>query len=259
MTDSEEQRPRYDDEISLVDIAATFVRRRRIFYIVFLLITGAGVVYALLTTDQYEYVSLIQVAEKSGGEPLENPATTIATLESRWLPEMQSTYRAENDRPLPVNVTFSNPSDTTLLRLRTETSKSNAQAAEETHASLIEKVKISQDAKIEREKNSLERQIGSLDEVVESLQGQQEVGEAIATAIQKRVSLESELEQLEPVEVLVVSRESAGKKGTNRRLIVVMAMLFGGGVGVFLVFMTEFWSSVRRRVAEEGQDSDCSH
>ncbi|CAN0601213.1 unnamed protein product, partial [Ectocarpus sp. 12 AP-2014] len=77
MTNTSEQRPQYDDEISLVDLAATFIKRRRIFYVVFLVITLGGLAYALLAKETYQYTSLLQVAEKSSGKFLEEPATTI--------------------------------------------------------------------------------------------------------------------------------------------------------------------------------------
>lgn len=254
MTNSVEQRPRYDDEISLVDLATTFIRRRKLFYVVFLLSVGAGVAYALLATERYEYVSLIQAAAKSGGEPVEEPATTIATLENRWLPELESTYLAENDQRLQIGVNFSNPDNTILLRLSSQAAQDSADVVEQAHTALIKKVSAHQNSQIERERNSLKRQVESLDKVVESLQGKQDSGEAIAAAIQKRVGLESDLEQLSPVEVLVVSRESADRKGPNRRLIVVLAALIGGALGVFLVFMAEFGSAVRSHIDQEGEE-----
>lgn len=253
MSSEHQRRPESDDEVSLVDLAATFIRRRNIFYVVFLLVTGLGVAYALLAPDEYEYVSLIQSAERHGGEPITEPATTIATLESRWLPEAQSIYRAETEQPLPFRVNFSNPDNTNLLRLGSEASQDNAAIVQEVHSDLIEKVKASQNAQIEKEKSSLERQIGSLDKVVESLEGQQDTGEAIAAAIQKRVSLESDLAQLEPFQVLVVSRTSAEKTGPNRLMIVVVAVLLGGMMGLFLAFMAEFWVAVRRQISAESE------
>jgi uncharacterized protein involved in exopolysaccharide biosynthesis len=44
--------------------AATFIRRRRVFYVVFLLCTLGGLAYALLTPEKFDYVSLVQLAEK---------------------------------------------------------------------------------------------------------------------------------------------------------------------------------------------------
>jgi uncharacterized protein involved in exopolysaccharide biosynthesis len=41
------QHPYYDDEISLVDLATTFIRRRRVFYAVFVVVVGVALLYAL--------------------------------------------------------------------------------------------------------------------------------------------------------------------------------------------------------------------
>lgn len=61
-------RPKYDDEISLVDLATTFLKRRRVFYVVFVVVSLAGVAYALFAPERYEYVTLVKLAEKAGGE-----------------------------------------------------------------------------------------------------------------------------------------------------------------------------------------------
>lgn len=250
MPQSVEPRSRSHNEITIVDLAAIFIRRRRIFYIVFVLIIGLGVAYALLATEKYEYLSLVEAAGQEGGDPIEKPATTIATLESRWLPETQSVYQAENNQHLPFELEFSNPENTNLLRLRTVAAKANADTVQEIHNSLIDKVRASQNSRIERKKNSLAQQIESLEKVAESLSGQPGTGEAIAAVIQERVSLESNMNQMTPVEVLVVSRESADKNGPDRLLIVIVAVLLAGTLGVFLAFMAEFVSVVRVRIAE---------
>ncbi len=112
------QRRRYDDEISLVDLAATFLKRRRVFYAVFLLVTLAGVVYAVLAPEKHEYITLVKLAEKSGGEYIEDPSTVIAELESLWVPDLQAAYHAEHDRSLPFKITAINPEDTGLFGVR---------------------------------------------------------------------------------------------------------------------------------------------
>ncbi len=79
--------PQYDDEISLVDLAATFLKRRRVFDAVLFSVLLAGIVYAVLMPEKYDYVSLVKLAEKAPGNYVDNPAAIIATLESQWLPE----------------------------------------------------------------------------------------------------------------------------------------------------------------------------
>lgn len=70
-----DQRPDYSDEISMVDLVATLIRRRRVFYAVLIAFTLAG---------------LVQVAQKDGDNFVQSLKTAIATLENRWLPEVQT-------------------------------------------------------------------------------------------------------------------------------------------------------------------------
>ncbi len=251
MSNISEQRPQYDDEISLVDIAAIFIRRRRVFYVVFLVITLGGVIYALLAKETYQYTSLLQVAEKSSGKYIEAPATTIATLENRWLPEQETIFRAETDKNLPFTVSLLNPEDTGLIRFVSEAASGAKGDVERVHKNLIESIIKRQSELVEREKRSIQSRIESIDRAIETLQGGEDTGAAIAEAFERKVLLQSDLEALKGTEVLVVSRQSADKTGPARAMIVAIAMAVGGVLGVFLVFFAQFSNLVRSKLIEE--------
>jgi len=244
------QQPDYSDEISLVDLVATFIRRRRVFYVVFIAVTLAGLAYALLLEDEYEYVSLIQIAQKESDTFFQSPETTIATLESRWLPEVQTVYRENHNEKQPFHVSFSNPESTGLIRLTTSAPEQQSEAVGAAHSALITGVKEYQEALIKREQQSLERQVESLESAIDALKGQADTGEAIARAIEKRSTLEGKIKNLQGVEVLVTSRQSAEKTAPKRSLIVVLAILLGGMLGVFVAFMSEFCVSVKNHLAD---------
>ncbi|WP_166253988.1 Wzz/FepE/Etk N-terminal domain-containing protein [Marinobacter salicampi] len=251
MRSTPEQRPQYDDEISLVDIAATFIRRRRIFYAVFVIFTLGGLAYALLATETYQYTSLIQVAEKGSGKYIEEPATTIATLENRWLPEQETIFRAETDGKLPFSVSFSNPDNTGLIRFTSEAASDSKREVELVHSNLIDSIKARQNALLEREKQSLQSRINSVERAIETLQGGEDTGAAIAEAFERKVRLESDLEALKPAEVLVVSRQSADKTGPARVKIMVVTLFIAGIMGVLSVFLVQFGGSVRTALKTE--------
>lgn len=84
---SNQEREGYSVEIRLVDLAATIIRRRRILYVSFVLVTLAGIGYALMKPDKYEYVTLLESAEKAGGEFIEKPGATVAAIQAHWVPE----------------------------------------------------------------------------------------------------------------------------------------------------------------------------
>jgi LPS O-antigen subunit length determinant protein (WzzB/FepE family) len=239
-----------DDEISLVDLASTFLKRRRIFYVVFLVTLAAGILYAVLMPEKYDYVSLVQLAEKDAGNFIEKPATVIATLENRWLPEIEATYRAEHDRSIAFDVVFSNPENTGLVRIVSQAVPASADDVKRIHSQLIEKLEQTQSVAVSTLKSNLDRQIESLSSTIERLEGAQDVGAAIADAVNKRLSLEVLLHSIQPAELLVLNRQMAERKGRARSLIVVLAAMLGLMGGVFLSFFAEFVSLVRANLNE---------
>jgi uncharacterized protein involved in exopolysaccharide biosynthesis len=247
------QNQRYDDEISLIDLAATFVKRRRIFYAVFLACILAGIAYAFVTEDTYQYTSLIQIAEKGSEKFLEPPATTIATLESRWLPEQEVLYQSENGEKLPFSTSFANPENTGLIRLISESPSKYAEGVKTVHQYLIEQVQQRHNALLEREKRSLESRMRSIDQSIDVLKSGQDSGQVLAEAFDRKTKLESDLEALKAAETLVLARQGTEKTGPARKLIVVLAALLGLMGGVFVAFIAEFISAVRLAMTAESE------
>ena len=240
----------YDDEISLVDLASTFLRRRRVFYVVFLIAMLAGFGYAILTPAKFEYVSLVKVAEKNSGEYLDEPLSIIAQLENHWLPELEAAYQAENEKRLPFEVALANPQDTGLIRLVSEAPAAQAKTVEKIHGELMGRLKESQIVAVSNLRKKLDKRIESLEATVEMLRGGQDTGVSMASAIEQLASLENELASIESVELLVVSRQSANPTGPAKSLIVSIAGLFGLMAGIFLAFFAEFAALVRDRMVE---------
>ena len=177
--------PSYDDEISLVDLAATFLKRRRIFYAILFSALLAGIVYAVIMPERYDYVSLVKLAEKAPGNSIDSPAAIIATLENRWLPEYQSIYHAEHDRSIPFKIRFENPENTGLIRLVSEASPPQAGVVKQVHTQLIDELSEAQSAAVSNLKLNLERQIESLTSTIKMLEGAEgatDAGVAIVAA-----------------------------------------------------------------------------
>lgn len=251
MNQNEPYPNQYNDEISLVDLAKTFVKRRRVFYVVFALCFLAGVAFALVQEDRYEYRSLIQLAQDDEGKPLESSKSVIAALENRWLPEYEASYQAENDEEFRLKITFSNPENTSLIGISTEATEQNSEAVKRAHETLIEQVMSRQSRLTAKQQTSLKRQIESISNTVEMLQDGEDTGAAIAEAIRSKTALESELEGIVASEVLVSSRQGADNVGTSKLVIMLLATILGFMAGVFMAFISEFIALVREQLVEE--------
>lgn len=250
MTRSAEQHGDQDD-ITLVDLAAVLVEYRITFFLVFALVAIPGLAYALLAPDKYEYTSLLQVARDGVGQtPLESPAATIASLESRWLPDVAVEYMASEGEKLPIEVSFSNPNGTALIRLASEAEGDVANTVKRIHEALIEKVKSSQAELLAENKTALEAEMESIDKVIEGLQAGRNTDQALVQMVQRKANLKSKLDRLEGAQTLAVGRESLQATGPRRGVVVALAVGVGGILGVFSAFFVHFVRQVRLRVNE---------
>ncbi|MAI32881.1 MAG: lipopolysaccharide biosynthesis protein [Rhodopirellula sp.] len=250
MTRSAEQHGERDD-ITLVDLAAVLVENRITFFLVFALIAISGFAYALLAPDKHEYASLVQMARDGVGQtPLESPTATIASLESRWLPDVADEYMASEGEKLPIEVSFSNPNGTALIRMASEAEGDAANTVKRIHEALIEKIQSSQAELLAENQTALENEMESLDKVIEGLQAGRNTDQALVQMVQRKANLKSKLDRLEGAQTLAVGRESLQTTGPRRAVVVVLAVGVGGILGVFSAFFVHFVRQVRLRMNE---------
>lgn len=258
MNQIQQQPNNCSDEISLIDVAKILVRRRRVFYVVFLGIAVIALLYALIFLGEAkEYTTLVQLGEKveeGKSEPLERPATVIANFDSQWLPERRSSYAANNQSPMPFNVEAENPRDTNLIKLRSVSPQKNAEIVRSTHQHLVDKITERQNAIVEREKRVLSQRLSHVEAFLERVGNESGLGQAAAEAVQQRARIIAELESLQTPEVLTVGRESLENKGTSKLLVMVAAVFLGFILAIVATFTAEFIARVR--LALEQPDGD---
>lgn len=255
MNQTDQYPQRYDDEISLIDLAATFVRRRRIFYAVFGGVVVFATLYAFLFVGELrEYTTLIQLGEHQkadGVKPFEPAASVLATIENRWYPELQATYAEVEGQRLPFGIEPSNPEGTSLIKFVTQASPVFADEIRTYHQKLVDEVSRRQSDLFSRQKRALEQRLESVNDYLDGLSGDEAVGEAAAQAVQIQVELVAMIESLQPAETLVVARQSLEQKGTSKKLILSLAIVLGLMLGIFAAFMAEFVSQVHKSMAEK--------
>lgn len=240
-------------EVSLVDLATIFVRRIWLFAGVFVLIMACGIVYALVQDEQYEYVSLYQVAEVGQDKAVEKPAMAIAVLKSQKLPELKAAYKAEHEVRVPFDTTFSNPDNTSLIRVISEASRESVEEVKALHNELLSYLKARHENLLDDARNGLDARLEAIQRTLDALKDTPDAGQAVAEVMQKQVELEGELARLGTSEVLVVARESVERVAPNRKLIVVLSIVLAFIFSVVAVYLTEFASIVRKTMRSQNQ------
>ncbi|MCR9190150.1 MAG: hypothetical protein NXH96_15355 [Alteromonadaceae bacterium] len=249
MSQNERYPNQYSDEISLVDLATIFVRRRYVFYGVFTAVAITAMLYVLfLMGEAKEYTTLVQLGEKvEKGErkPFERPATVIATIEARLLPEQKAVYAELNNARMPFDLKAANPGNTSLIKLVSVASPVNAGLVKEAHQKLVDQIVERQNRALGREKQSLSQRLEYINDYLDQMSGEIAAGEAAAEAVQQRVQIMTELESLQGAEILVVGRESIENKGTSKLLVMVLALFLGLMLAFIATFAAEFIAKVR--------------
>ncbi|MCE8040698.1 lipopolysaccharide biosynthesis protein [Halomonas daqingensis] len=249
-----------DDEISLVDLAKVLIKRWKTLLFTFLLVVGGVIAYALLQERTYQYVSIYQVAERAAGEGelagLESPNSVIAKINNLYLgPVTRELHDSEGLERLPFDVTTSNPADTLLVRISTETSERHAELASQMHERMLERVIEDQQALYERSRARLEQQLEGAQQALSAAQEGGGQSELVAIHLERITELESRLAQLNEGHVVQVAVQSLEPAGTSRTLIVAIGLVLGAMLALMAAFFSHFASLVRASLSEEQVDS----
>lgn len=251
---SQPSRPEYDDEISLVDLAKILVRRWKALVIIFVLVVGAALAYALLMPRTYQYVSIYDVAEKAPTRALEAPSSLVAKASNLYLGPLTRELIAEQGwENLPFEVTINNPPDTLLVTLSSQASPDYVEQVKALHEHLLERLQQGQQRLVERQQETLQGQLESTKDSLEALRNSNSpsAGELIATYTARIAELEASLADLQEGEVNQVAVQSLEPAGTSRTLIVALGLVFGAMLAVIGVFVMQFASLVRTSLRED--------
>ena len=261
-TNQQPQRPYYDDEISLVDLATTFIRRRRVFYGVFVLVMVIAVAFALLRSQAASgtYTTTLQLStlpvlddserklESSGEMQNGRVPTLIAKIDSHWLPLARQQY-AEQQGSWPGGMSVEAIEDTELVTLTTSGTNWPETQVREAHQTLAGLIIAAQNERLAQRVALLEQQIETMDGILEAHSPESLVA---AQAIETRTELQQKVATGEPAAVLsLASKSTSTDNGPSLKLILALAIVLGLMLGIFAAFMAEFASQVRQAMKEK--------
>ncbi|WP_419308072.1 Wzz/FepE/Etk N-terminal domain-containing protein [Chromohalobacter israelensis] len=246
-TPTPERRYEHDDEVSLVDLAVILVRRWKAMAVIFIVVVALAVVFALMQTARYEYTSLYSVAEYTNDNGqrvgVESPASVVAKAENLYLGQATRKLLEKHElESLPFNVSVSNPNNTLLLQLDSEAVEENQPLVSELHQQIIDSLQQDQAQLVERRHESLERQLASAKQALESAQQSDSpsAAELIATYYSRISDIEGQLNELHEGEVTQHAVQSLEPKGSNKKLIIALGIVFGVMLAIMGVVLTQF-------------------
>ncbi|WP_280540216.1 Wzz/FepE/Etk N-terminal domain-containing protein [Chromohalobacter sp. 11-W] len=242
-----ERRYEHDDEISLVDLAVILIRRWKAMAVIFVVVVALAVVFALMQAARYQYTSLYSVAEytNSNGQrvAIESPASVVAKTENLYLgPETRKLLEEKGLQSLPFKVEASNPSNTLLLQLSSDATQNNQKLVATLHQHVIDRLQEDQAELVESRKASLERQLDSAKQALESARqsSSPSAAELIATYYSRVSDLEGQLNELREGEITQHAVQSLEPTGSNKKLIIALGTVLGGMLAIMGAFLMQF-------------------
>ncbi|MDI4639044.1 MULTISPECIES: Wzz/FepE/Etk N-terminal domain-containing protein [Halomonadaceae] len=244
-----EQRSSYDDEISLVDLAAILVRRWKAMAIIFAVVVLAAFAYVLTMTPTYSYVSVYDVAEQapvgegSTERALESANTVIAKAQSLAVaPVTRELLQQSGLESLPFAVDLSTPEDTQLVKITSQASEANSALVEKMHSALLDNIASNQQALVDRQRASLESRLESLQDSLEAAEqsASPSAADLLASYSEQIAMTKDRLGLLKDGRIAQTAQQSLEKTGTSRTLIMALALVLGGMLSVMGVFLMQF-------------------
>ncbi|MCT8470182.1 Wzz/FepE/Etk N-terminal domain-containing protein [Chromohalobacter canadensis] len=236
-----------DDEISLVDLAVILIRRWKAMAVIFVVVVALAVAAAFLLPKMYQYTSLYSVAEytNQNGQRVgvESPASAVAKVQNLYLGQATRKLLEKHElESLPFEVSASNPSNTLLLQLDSEAAEENQPLVSELHQQIIDSLQQDQAQLVERRHESLERQLASAKQALESAQQSDSpsAAELIATYYSRISDIEGQLNELHEGEVTQHAVQSLEPKGSNKKIIIALGIVLGIMLAIMGAFLMQF-------------------
>jgi len=277
---------RYDDEISLVDLWLVLVRRKWFVFLVIILCTAAGLVYALTQPVQYEYKTNIELARVHAGsdrykdlELVMSRENSMSLLELVIIPAKREQLLEEHDAVPRVNI--ADQGDHHLLLISTGEPQKKDQVirlhkmvAEElagVHAQQFKKAKLSRIKPFENKADMIHEQIQTLEDLLHILTARSQEKDGISSIVdaqqmgdirrelvqvrRDRVETESVIETIEelshPTQINFLGVESENPVGTNKSLVAALSLVLGVMLGIFGAFFAEFIAKAKMAAREQ--------
>ena len=235
--------PYQNDEISLVDIAKTLIKRRRLMALVFVLTVTAAAVVAFMLPQKHEYTTIYTMAESSAGQALESAAGLQTKVNSLYIPAVVREFLPRHQlEAVPFKLNISNPRDSSLITITSQTTEDAEPLVQELHGAIAERLKAEQDANIHRRTELLQQQIDAAKAQIDLVKNAElaKAGELIASYTATINDLQAQGNSFQPGSISAIANQSLQPKGTSKKLVLALGVVLGAMLAIMAVFVREF-------------------
>ena len=246
--------PYQNDETSLVDIAKTLIKRRRLMALVFVLTVAAAAVVAFMLPQKHEYTTIYTIAQADTENPLESGTGLQTKVNSLYIPAVVREFLSRHQlEAVPFALKISNPRDSGLITITSQTTENIEPLVQELHGAIAERLKAEQDANIHRRTDLLQQQIDAARAQIDLVKNTElaKAGELIASYTSQINELQAQVNSFQQGSISAIANQSLQAKGTSKKLVLALGLMLGAMLALMAVFVREFISQLCTSLQEE--------
>ncbi|GGB53134.1 hypothetical protein GCM10011502_27890 [Oceanisphaera marina] len=244
----------HNDEISLVDLAKTLVKRWKVMAVVFGGIVAIALVFALVAPPKYEYITIYDAAESNVNSPFESVDDLQAKISSVYLPQ-QTRLLLKNEQleKLPFEIEVSSPKGASLIKLSSKAKEADGALVRVLHQSVTKQLKDDQERLINKKIAMLQKRLDASKQQLEFVlsTNDNKSGEIAANLMASISALELEIIAFNTGTLIAIASQSLEPKGIGKSLIMMLALVLGAMLAIIVAFFAEFAGRVRMSLKEE--------
>ncbi|MBN7771289.1 hypothetical protein KUV44_08380 [Marinobacter daepoensis] len=237
-------------EISLIDLASIFIRFKGIFFAVLLFGVLCSVVVSQIISERYQYTTLMELAEKETGDPIETPESLLAWLQYSLLPTEEIGYRREYSRNMPFEVDVDIPADTLLLKLTSRAEEVDETVLKEIHQSVVSRIAQRQKRALDRHLRALNEQLSTTNETIELLRTMEDPGSALSDSLDRQAEIKRKIVDVREASIISVAQQSLEKVSKGPVFVIVIGIILSGILASIVTLVWALFSYARKCIAE---------
>lgn len=238
-----------NDEIDLVELGASLLRRWKLMLTVFLACVGGGILAAFLVPRSYAYATTIQVGMHVVGDatqPVEPPDAAAKKLENAYLPQAVLQYaQAHGIDPRSLRLHASSPDKTNLVVIEGKAPHSLQTAYLAVERAAAEKLVQSEDAMTRAAAAQLRSQLAEERADLAALHDP-----ADRALLQTQItSLQQQAASLQKPQIVASPMASLEPVGFGRGVIAILGVVAGVILALLSAAIANYGVAVGRRLA----------
>lgn len=245
------------DDMTLVSFVVLLLKQWKVILVCVICVMLLTLMAIWLKPVKYGFATMYAVASyetlEGERESLETPEEVIAKLENIFI-EQQRRQLLEDEaiEEIPFDIEVTNPRNTLLLRIISESESGNQPMIEQFHEGLVSSIQQDQQRLVERLTTGLNAQQEAYTQALEAAQvsNSENARELEASFFEKRLQIERRIESIDPGDATQQAVQSLEPVGIGKTFIlafgVLVALLLAPLAAIFSVFVKQVAFAYRR-------------